>query len=284
MKPLQILAAVFFIIFSMNAPAGAAEKGENLPWKKAYLNLGGQLAALDSGFKLSSQAAGIGIDLDVEDALELETSQNIFRVDAGWRFTKNKRHKAEFSWFRFDRSGTRFLNQAIEIPDGEGGSTSIGPGQLQSDFKLDVYKLKYEYSAILDDRFDLNLGVGVYVMPVKFGFTGTLNGAGQEKLSEDITAPLPVLGLGFDFAITSKWFLRQQTDLFYLELGDFRGGIVSSNIAVEYLPWKWAGFGLAFDSMKLTVEAEGNDYPGVDFNGAVNISYIGALLYLKMYL
>lgn len=284
MKILRWIVIGFVFVAFLVAPAiaGAAEK--KLPWEKAYLNLGGQISALDTGIKLSSKDIGIGIVLDGEDTLGLETSETVFRVDAGWRFSDNLRHKVDFSWFRFDRSGTRTLDEQIEIPDGEGGTTTLGPGRLDTLFKLDIYKLKYEYSAILDDRIDLNLGAGLYIMPVEFGIEGLINGVGQSKVAEDVTAPLPVLGLGFDFVITPKWLLRMQSDLFYLELGQFKGGLLYNSMAVEYLPWKNVGFGLGFDHMRLSVEAEGEDYPEIDFAGKFAFNYIGAMLYLKLYM
>jgi hypothetical protein len=57
-------------------------------------------------------------------------------IEAGWRFSGNKRHKVEFSWFRFDRGGTKTLDEAIEIPDGEAGTTTIGPGSVESTFNF----------------------------------------------------------------------------------------------------------------------------------------------------
>lgn len=239
---------------------------------------------MDSGFRLSSDELGIGVQIDVEDAFDLKTDDNAFRVEAGWRFSGNKRHKVEFSWFRFNRDGTRNIDEAIEIPDGEGGNTTIGPGRLESTFNFDIYKIKYEYSFVLDDRLDLNAGLGLFIMPIEIGLEGTINGVGEEALFEDVTAPLPVLGLGFDFAITPKWFIRQQLDVFYLEIDQFQGSILANSFALEYLPWKHIGFGLGVDAMRISVEAEGEDYPTIDFRGAFDFSYFGAQLYLKAFL
>ena len=284
MKILRWIVLGFISTAFIVTTASAEEAQKNLPWEKAYFNLGGQISALDTGIKLSSKDIGLGIVLDGEDTLGLDVSQTVFRVDAGWRFSDNLRHKVDFSWFRFDRTGTETLDQQIEVPDGEGGTTTLGPGELNSLFKLDIYKLKYEYSAILDDRIDLNLGLGLYIMPVELGIEGVIDGVGQNRVAEDITAPLPVLGLGFDFAITPEWFLRLQSDLFYLELGQFKGGLLYNAIAVEYLPWKNVGFGLGVDNMRLSVEADGGDYPEINFKGKFGFNYIGAMLYLKLYM
>lgn len=59
---------------------------------------------------------------------------------------------------------------------------------------------------------------------------------------------------------------------------------MGANIALEYLPWKHVGFGLGIDAMRVGVEANGSDYPGVDFKGNVEFDYIGAQLYVKVFL
>jgi hypothetical protein len=253
-------------------------------WQKANLNIGWYWANTSSTMKLSSQQYGIGMDIDVEDTLGLKSDQTAFRADAGWRFSENMRHKVEFSWFRFDREGSKNFKNSIEIPDGEDGTTTLGPGRISSIFSFDIYKLKYEYSFFLDDRIDINAGLGVFIMPIEFGISGTIDGVGQRALLASVTAPLPVLGLGFDFAITPEWFIRQQADLLYLEISDFKGGIVNYVSSVEYLPWKHVGIGLGVDIMRVFVDAKGNDYPGIDFVGSVNFNLIGGQLYLKFYL
>jgi hypothetical protein len=40
------------------------------------------------------------------------------------------------------------------------------------------------------------------------------------------TAPLPVIGLRADIAITPQWFLRIGSELFYLEYDNFKGSLV----------------------------------------------------------
>ena len=285
MKRLSWIVAGMLVFISVGSGTALAteEDPSELPWETAYVELGWYFAALDSSLRLGSGNLGLGVDVDVESLLGLDTSDSAFRLDAGWRFTKSKRHKLEFMWFAFHRDGTTFLNQSVELPDGEGGKTTLGPGQFDSTFNFDIIKLKYEYSFILDDRIDLNAGLGLYVMPIEFGFTGIVNGVGQTSLVEDITAPLPVFGLGFDFAITPKWFIRQQIDFFYLEIGEFEGSILYPSLSLEYRPWKYVGFGLGVDYLNVHVEAKGEDYPGIDFVGSVDFEYFGARLYLKGY-
>jgi len=276
------------LTFCIPALADEDDDPKSYPWKRGYLNLGYYLAVMDSNFRIGGKNLGIGLEVDVESLLGLNTTDSSFRIDGGYRFGKTQRHKWELSWFGFHRSGSTYIDAEIEIPDvppdGGGGANSIGPGQFESVFNFDIYKLKYEYSFLYDDRIDVSLGAGLYIMPLEFGFTGVINGVGQSTIKESITAPLPVVGLGFDFALTPKWFVRQQAELFYLSIDDYKGTIANLLFALEYLPWKHFGFGIGVDWMHVGVEADNlTDVPGVDFIGSVEFSYLGAQIYLKTF-
>jgi opacity protein-like surface antigen len=278
----SILIVMVAVIISAPALAEKSEDPKDFPWKRGYLSLGAYFATMDSAFLLGESNLGIGIELDVEEFLGLDTSDSSLRIDAGYRFGETMRHKVDFSWFKFNREGSKYIDEQIEVPPEMGGGT-LGPGDFSTKFNFEIYKIKYEYSFVFDERVDLNAGLGLYIMPVEIGVSVVSGGVFEGSMREDITAPLPVFSLGFDFAITPKWMFRQQLELFYLELGDFTGGITSYNVALEWLNWKNVGIGLGLDSMRVRVEGEGSDYPGIDFHGDIKFSYFGAQLYLKVY-
>ena len=57
----------------MSTPLRAADTDPaDMPWKKAYLNVGYYLANLDSKIRLGEGNIGVGIDLNVEDALGID--------------------------------------------------------------------------------------------------------------------------------------------------------------------------------------------------------------------
>ena len=95
------------------------------------------------------------------------------------------------------------------------------------------------------------------------------------------TAPLPVIGLRMDIALTPKWFVRTGTQFFYLEYENFAGRISSISGAIEYQPWKHFGLGIGLDSFDLEVEAQGEDYPEINFSGNLQFRYTGLQLYGK---
>jgi len=150
---------------------------------------------------------------------------------------------------------------------------------VESEFNFSIISAKYTYSLFQDDRFNFGLGIGAYVMPIEFKISeGNLG-----KVQESFTAPLPVVGVRFDFAVTPKFFLRQNLDLLYLEIGSFRGAILDVGLGAEYKIWKHFGVGAEYDAFRIGVEAEDEDYPGVDFFGKLTFSYNALLLYGKVY-
>ena len=282
MKKCRSLVWVCCVFIGLCVPALADDMDPaDLPWKKNYLNVGYYWAFLNSSFRLGETNLGVGLDIDVEDFLDLDNSKGSFRIDLARRVSKNMRHKIELGWFSFNRSGTSYISETITLPPELGGGT-IGPGQTESTFNFDIIKAKYEYSFLLDDRVDLNVGAGLFIMPFEIGLFVGAGGVGSQEVTESITAPLPVFGIGFDIALAPKWFLRQQNDLFYLEIDSYKGGIADIQLAVEYLPWKYIGFGLGIDFLTISVEADGDtSVPGVDFNGKIEFNTTGIQLYLK---
>jgi hypothetical protein len=248
------------------------------PWEKFGANFGVFISAVDSTLRFGS---GIGLDLDVEDFLGLDTSNFVFRADALWRFTDNRRHRVDFSWFSLNRSGDRQILEDITVElDGEEILIPAGT-KVESFLDLDIYELTYSYSFFQDDRIDLAAGLGLYIMPIDFGLSAT--GLVDEEGGENFTAPLPVLGLRMDIAVAPDWFIRTGTQAFYLEYDNFTGSILKVDAAVEYNPWEHVGIGLGFDALNISVEAEGEDWPGVNLNGKINFKYAGMQLYLRVF-
>ena len=259
--------------------SGENPVSHDTPWEKLSFELGYFIANVNTDLRIG---AGLGITVDVEDLLGLDTTNSVFRAKASWRFTDNRRHRLDFQWFSFRRDGGRTILDDIKFEDDNGNVIVIPSGtHVDSFFDLDIYQAAYSYSFFQDDRMDLAASIGLYVMPINFGLKAT--GLVDVDESERFTAPLPTLGIRGDFAITPRWYFRSSLQLFYLEIDEFTGTILDANIAVEYRPWKNLGFGLGFDALNVTVDADGEDYPGIDFKGEVQFDYTGLLLYAKFY-
>lgn len=277
---LYSFAAVgLMLIFS---PAISAEERNpyDQPWEKFGANFSVFLSAVDSSLRIGS---GIGLDIDVEEMLGLDKTNIVFRTDALWRFSKNRRHRLDFIWFSLHRDGTRQIFQDIVIEGENNNQITFETGStVESSFDLDIYELAYSYSIFQDDRIDLAAGVGLYVIPIDFELRSTRDFL--DRGSESITAPLPVINLRTDISLTPKWFIRSRAQVFYLEFDNLTGSILEFQSALEYNPWKHVGIGLGFDAMGITVESDDDDdLSCVDFKGKVDFDYIGLQLYARLF-
>jgi hypothetical protein len=276
---LGILVAVLFQLLPPQAMAEEKAAAAEAPWEKFAANLGLFASATSSGFRIGS---GVGVSVDVEEALDLDSSFTAFRADALWRFTQNRRHRLDFTWFSIHRDGTKQIGEDITIEDSDGNPTTVPAGTtVDGHFDLDIYELAYSYSFFQDERVDLAASLGLYVMPMDFGLSAA--GLVNESGSQDFTAPLPVVGLRMDFALTPQWFIRSGTQVFYAEYESFTGGVLNLHAAVEYNPWTHVGFGLGFDTLNIHLEADDEDYPAVDLKGEVDFNYTGLQLYARVF-
>lgn len=286
MKRVIVMLLIFTCFLLWTSALLAQEEKPKQPWKNFNVSLGASLIANDSKVRLGGE--GIGVEIDAEEVLNLESSTTSARIDGFWRFTHKRRHRLDFTWFSNNRSGEGVLDQELNI--GDLPPIPVG-AKVETTFNFDLYRVGYSYSFFKDERMDLGVGGGLYVLPVEFSLkaTGIVDdGSGtailvDESIKETFAAPLPVISLRADFAITPRWSLRNRADFFYLEIGDYAGAIVDTRMAVEYQPFKHVGFGLAWDNFRLAAEAkdDNTDIPGATFKGTFKFQNAGAMLYLK---
>jgi hypothetical protein len=263
-----------------NAPesrsAAEAAIGEVMsPWEKWSFSFGGMLVAPNSDVRFG--AKGVGVEVDVEDALGLKSSTTSYRFEGAWRFSDNLRHRTSLSWIDLGRSGELTTDQDIDL--GDGNVIPAGTG-VKTGFQINLIRADYSYSFLQDDRVDLAATFGFYVAPMDISLEATTGGGFNESF--DVTAPLPLIGLRMDFLVAPKWYLRSSFSLFYLEIDGYRGGMSDIMLAAEYRPWKHFSVGLGLDNFRLAVEATGETaVPGIDALGQVEYNYNGVMLYVK---
>jgi hypothetical protein len=277
-----LLLAVMSICPPGAMAAEETQEKQSLPWEKYSLSLGYFISTLDTGIRLGT---GVGVDIDAEDLLDLDATMSVARLEGLRRFG---RHRIDLSWMSLKREATRTVQEDFSFENNEGEQVSVEAGAaIESYLDLDLYKLTYSYSFIQDDRLDLAAALGLYIAPIGLGITaqGSANGqaVATEKSANSFTAPLPMLGLRMDVAVTPKWFIRFLGQAFYLEYESFKGAIYSSTMAVEYKPWQHVGFGVGYDMFKMKLEAAGADYPEIDFKGNIDFQYTGLMLYAKLF-
>jgi hypothetical protein len=273
-KGIFSLTILLITFFPAALAAQSADSKEN-PWERFSLSLGGFAATMNSSVVLGAKELGTGLAIDVEDALNLDSSLTVFRGDAFVRLGDNKRHRLDFSYYDLRRHATRTLQKDLDI----GGNTYPVGATVDSSLDFQIIKGGYSYSLLQDNRVDIALGLGVFVMPIKF----EINAAGVRSTSESITAPLPFVHFRADVALTPKFFLRQTYEFFYMQVNNFQGSLFNGLLALEYNPWKHIGFGAGYNVFRVFLKASGGDYPNINFTGSMQLDFSGLMLYAKTF-
>lgn len=270
------------LLLAWSSFAGRVALAEDVPsrgqtWETLSVTVGGMLSNTDSSVRVGS---GVGVNVDLERTLGLETKTSVFRAESGWRFTENRRHRVDASWFALHRTGTRELGLKFDVTNPDGSITTLSTGtNVTSHLDLDIYEIAYSYSFIQDDRADMAVVGGLYVMPVDFGYSAS--GISVAEGSLKFSAPLPVIGYRLDFAIVPKWFVRSGSQLFYVDYNGFTGSLMNFRGAVEYQPLKHVGFGVGFDTLRVNFEGNGSGLPGSDIDGKIEFENRGLQFYAK---
>jgi hypothetical protein len=269
-----IVVALLLMLVPVSSHA-ADNTTYNLPWERFSIQGGVFFASLNDKVTVGTEGAGVAVDL--EQALGLETQNQIFRLQALYRIGERRRHRVDLDYLYFNRTATKTIGQQIVVDN----VTLAAGTNVETTFNYQIIRAAYSYSFFQDDRMDLAGSFGFFVMPIKFKMSASGLGSGQGDFS--FTAPLPAFGLRGDFAITPRWMLRTNLDIFYLKYQSFEGALVDTRVAVEYNPWDHFGFGLGFDNFRLGLKAKNEDYPAVNFRGEVKSQFIGVQLYARYF-
>ena len=244
------------------------------PWERVSLRVGGFGTLMNSSIRIGL-TEGTGLDVSIEDTLGLDQSLLALRVDGSWRFTRNLRHRFDVGYAFYNRSATREVQEDFEL-----GDETIEAGTIiDSVYNISIIKLLYNWSFLQDERVDLGIGAGLYMMPL----TIKVVGPDITPKFQDVTAPLPVFDLSLNVLITPKTYFRMRIDAFYIRIGNYVGSIMDYELDYEWRFWKYAGIGVGLEAFRMRIEGEGDGSGIGQQGGKIVTEYNGILLYAKFY-
>lgn len=247
------------------------------PWEKASIQLGAFSTSSDTEMRVDSKGGGVGAVVNLENALGVGAENTTYRVDGFYRFGEERRHQIELHYFDSRRSGSNVLDSEIQI-----GNTTFPVGAaVSTQFDLKFINLDYSYAFFQDDRIRLSVAGGLHTTGVHY----KVDSPGLALFEdESFTAPLPVVGLRGEVAVTERWRLKGSADVFYLHYQQYTGALADTSLAVEYLPFKHAGFGLAVNSVRMKVQADGDvSGTGTSLDGELKFSFTGLMMYARFF-
>ena len=217
--------------------------------------------------------------IDGEQLLGLDSSLTVFRAGAMYRPGKSLRHQLDFDYASYDRTGEATLSQDLTI----GGITYPIGAHVETVLNFDIIRGDYTYAILQDERMRIALGLGIYVVPLKYGLNIQTTGGRSTVEGANTTLPLPSLALRTEFQLIPRLYLNGGIDGMYLEIDSFRGSLVDATVGVEYRPWNHFGLGAGWSYLAVNVNSEksNSEYPGDNFVGSVDVHFSGLLLYGK---
>lgn len=270
-RHVRLCTFILSMILILPAPFAFAEDKEKKdysdePWEKAALYLGAFVVNANSDLELGFDVGNVNVKIDGEDALGLEENFTVFRADAFWRITR--RNRVDFTFYQMKRDGDTTIG--FNNPDFPLGQ------RVDTDFDMTILRGSYAWSFFKNAHFDLGIAGGLYGLDVDFKMQAEGGGNADET---DFTVPLPVIGLRGNFALTDKWFIRQNFDYFYVNIGDYEGQLIDFLAAVEWNALKYLGLGVGYNWVGMDLDYSGSD----DFLKSIDLSYGGLLLYGKLF-
>jgi hypothetical protein len=247
-----------------------AEEGWGPGQDKWKFELGGYFPSISTEMKVDIN----DVNIDLENVLGLSENQSVARLDGYWRFAQ--RHRLGFGYYGLRRDATHVLADSIDI----GGETWYFGAKVATDLEMDFFTLAYAYSFYQNERWEIAGTIGAYWVKVQTTIAlaaeissppapnppGTPIQVGDRFESETVEAPLPLLGLSFDYYFTPKLMTTFKVGYFQLSVNEFSGKILNVGAKLEYQFTKMFGLGLGYDSFHLNVDAEdAGDIAEIDY-------------------
>lgn len=211
----------------------------------------------------------IGASIDLEDTLGIDESDFVGRFDTFFAF--NPRHRIDFSIFDISRSGTRSIGEDLDF-----GEVVIPAGEVDTTFNTMVVKLAYRYNFVADTRTAIGFSAGLHTMGIDLGLDSTV---GSVSESFDVTAPLPVIGLHGEYALSERWKILASSELFQIDIGYFSGYLQDNRLAIEHDLFEHMGWGVSLNGFQMGADME--DGP---LRADVKYAYQGLIVYLRGYM
>jgi hypothetical protein len=213
-----------------------------------YIGAGVFFPKTSTQAQLQNNVSGIGATVDFEQSLDMERSKTVGTLFGRWRIGERWRIDAEY--FALNRNSERTLDREIQWGD----QTFPVNAQVAAKFNFSDLRVSAGYSFFRTTDKELGVGLGLHVASYDMSLaSATAGGEG-----EDVLAPLPVLSLYAQFALTERWAVGGRLDRFSLSYGKYDGSLTSLGLDLVYQPFRHFGVGAGYRGLFIRMEVEGD--------------------------
>jgi hypothetical protein len=229
-------------------PAAEAIPRHTLLNDKLRVTLGGFYADTNTSVRLDANTA-LGADVNFEDLLGLSNRKLVGEANLYWRF--GERWRLGVDYFSINRSGNRTLTQDVTW----NGQTFNASTNVNSQSKISDLRTTVGYSVFKRSDKELGFGVGLHWTGLKF----SLDASGVGVESKSVTAPLPVLFMYSNVALTDTWAMSTRLDWLSLNYDKYSGSVRAVGFDFIYQPYANVAFGMGWHAMILGLKVENPD-------------------------
>jgi hypothetical protein len=249
-KHLVALTSLTLSLASIGSAAAVVEESL-LPQERYTIRLGAFFVQdIDTTMRVDGKltASPHGTEINLGDRLNVDNSVQVFRGDFSAYLAK--RHRLDFTWFNMRLSGRATLGEKIDW-----GDTEFPQGiTVESHIKDNIFRLSYTYFILQQSNMQLGLSLGAHIMKIDSGINAVNSSLAA---NEGFTAPLPVLGLVFDYAFSPTWLLRTHADYFGLSYDKYDGSLIDIAGAIEWRFNSWGSVGAGIEYFNINVSRDG---------------------------
>ena len=261
--PISIALLVSGLVMQLQpSPVQAQETRE-----RGSISFGAFITDRRTSTRLDSDA-GEGTDLDLESDLGLESSSTVARL--GGYYWMTPRQRLDFSVFDLSRTSSKAIEETIDFGDEIFDIDTV----VTTKSDLSIFKAAYTFAPVVRERGYLGFSGGLYIADTRLTLSEPTLGRAE---SEDLTAPLPVVGLRGEYEITERITLRGAGEWFEIDTGDVKGSLRDIYLGADYGFSHRLAVGLAYNDVATNVSASETG----GFEGTLNWGYDGFLLYFK---
>ena len=278
MKHLRI-ALVLAVAFAVPS-ARAADYPEGAT-NRFQFELGGAWDSFNTEASLAATRGGVanaGATIDFEKLLDIPVMEQHVRLVGQWRFSNVS--YVQVGYEKIGREGMRKIDKSLVWDD----ATFAAGGQIDGKFNSEEIYLGYRFDMFRADNVKVGATIGFSKWAIDTSLTG--NGyvtkpdgstqTGNFVKGFDINAPVPVIGIVVDGAISKDVLFNFYVRALFLRLDVASGGTLSGGVNAKWYITKNFGLGGGADISTIKIK----DYEKDDKLISANYSFAGPRLFV----
>ena len=204
-------------------------------------------------------------EIELEDVLGVDRSDNVLNADAIWRF--GHYHRIQAGYFELGRESRTTLLQDLTIGD----ETFPAGTTIDVISDIDIARVVYGFSLMNDSQKELGILMGIHAADVELKIRSEET---DQEVSSKADTPLPVIGVFGSIALTEKLDLGAHIEIFRMEFDTYDGSLNAFNLTLTYYFTERMGAGVGYNYFSMDL-----DSPEQELRGSTQIRHHGPLVF-----